>query len=288
MVARDRTRLIDSTRSKYAGAASGVFFYGTAACGQAAGEERMKTVLGCVRKADKDFDMIASGDRIAVGVSGGKDSLMLLEALALYRRFSGKDFEIRPCMITLGLEPYDTSKIEARCAELGIPLTIRKTEIAKIIFDVRQEKNPCALCAKMRRGVLTDTARELGCGKLALGHHREDVLETLMMSLIFEGRIHTFHPVTYLSRSGITVIRPLVYVPEKHIIHMKKVLDLPVLANPCPADRNTRRQEMKELLASLAKKYPNVRELMLSALRNPAQYGLWDRKIVGKKPDGEA
>ncbi len=248
----------------------------------------MKTVLGCVRKADNDFDMIAPGDRIAAGVSGGKDSLLLLEALALYRRFSGKDFELRACMVTLGLEPFDTSGIEERCARLGVPLTIRKTEIAKVIFDIRHETNPCALCAKMRRGVLTDLARELGCGKLALGHHREDVLETLLMSLIFEGRIHTFHPVTYLSRSEITVIRPLVYVPEKHIIHMKKVLDLPVVENPCPADRHTRRQEMKELLAALAKKYPNVRELMLSALQNSEQYGLWDRKIVGKPADGEA
>ena len=247
----------------------------------------MKTVLGCVRKADNDFDMIAPGDRIAVGVSGGKDSLLLLEALALYRRFSGKDFDLSACMITLGLEPFDTTKVEERCRQLEVPLTIRKTEIGKVIFDIRHEKNPCALCAKMRRGVLTDTARELGCGKLALGHHREDVLETLLMSLIFEGRIHTFHPVTYLSRSGITVIRPLVYVPEKHIIHMKKVLDLPVVANPCPADRQTRRQEMKELLAALAKKYPNVRELMLSALQNSEQYGLWDQKIVGKRSDGE-
>lgn len=242
----------------------------------------MKTVLGCIRRADQDFDMIADGDRVAVGVSGGKDSLLLLQALALYRRFSHKNFTLQALMLTLGLEPFDTSGTQALCEALDVPLTIMPTEIGKIVFEERQEKNPCALCAKMRRGALNGLAVSLGCNKLALGHHREDVLETFLMSLFYEGRLHTFHPVTHLSRTGITVIRPMVYLPERHIIHMARTLALPVTHNPCPANGHTARQEAKELLRDLSRTHPNLKTLMLSALRNKAQYGLWDKKIVGK------
>lgn len=241
----------------------------------------MKTVLGCIRKADQDFDMLRDGDSVAVGVSGGKDSLLLLRALALYQRFSHKRFALQALMLTMGLEPFDTSGTEALCRELAVPLTIQKTDIGRVIFEERREKNPCALCAKMRRGALNALAIEKGAGKLALGHHREDVLETLLMSLFYEGRLHTFHPVTYLSRTGITVIRPMVYLPEKHILHMRRVLNLPVTKNPCPADGHTARQEAKDLIRFLSKTHPNLQTLMLSALRNSAQYGLWDRKIVG-------
>ncbi len=235
----------------------------------------MKTTLGCIRKADQDFHLIAPGDRIAVGVSGGKDSLLLLYALHLYRMFSHTDYTLHAFTMTMGLAPFDVSPIRALCDSLNIPYTVRETDIGHVLFDVRKETNPCALCAKMRRGILNDLAKEHGCNKLALAHHREDVLETLMMSLLFEGRIHTFHPLTYLSRSDLTVIRPLVYLPEKHIKHLAKELNLPVVKNPCPANGHTRRQEMKELLASLARKYPRAPELMLSALQNEAQYGLW-------------
>lgn len=244
----------------------------------------MKTVLGCIRRADQDFDMIAPGDHIAVGVSGGKDSLLLLRALSLYRLFSKKDFTMEALMLTMGLEPFDTAGVVALCEEIGVPLTIKKTDIGKIIFEERHEKNPCALCAKMRRGALNELAAAHGANKLALGHHREDVLETLLMSLFYEGRLHTFHPVTYLSRTGITVIRPMVYLPEKHILHMKRALSLPVIDNPCPANGHTARQEAKELIASLSTRHKNLQVLMLSALQNKAQYGLWDQKRSGE-PD---
>jgi tRNA(Ile)-lysidine synthase TilS/MesJ len=242
----------------------------------------MKTVLGCIRRADQDFDLIADHDRIAVGVSGGKDSLLLVKALSLYRRFSGKNFTLEAILLTLGFAPFDTHGVEAFMQEIGVPLLIRQTDIGNIVFEARKEKNPCALCAKMRRGALNKLAKERGCNKLALGHHREDVLETLLMSLFYEGRLHTFHPATYLSRSDLTVIRPMAYLPEKHIIHMARVLSLPVIPNPCPANGHTARQEAKDLLSILAKKHKNIRALMLSALQNTAQYGLWDQKVVGK------
>ena len=237
----------------------------------------MKTTLGCIRRADKDFQMISEGDRVAVGVSGGKDSLLLLRALALYRNVRHHDFTLHAIMLTTGKEKPDTSAIEALCEEIGVPITIRHTELYEILFEIRKESNPCALCAKMRRGMLCDLSNELGLNILALGHQREDALETLMMSLIFEGRLHTFHPKTYLSRTDVTVIRPMVYLPEAHVIRLKETLSLPILVNPCPANGHTKREEMKELLAALTKRYPNVKEMMLLALQNEKQYGLWEK-----------
>ena len=160
-----------------------------------------------------------------------------------------------------------------------MPFVVKDTQIGEIIFDYRKEKNPCALCAKMRRAVLADTCRELGCGKLALGHHREDVIVTLMMSLLNEGRFHTFHPKTYMSRTGITVIRPLVYLPESHVIHMSKVLDLPVVKSPCPADGSTNRENMADLLRSLKQLYPDAPDRILHALRQD-HYDLWQKEEV--------
>ena len=238
----------------------------------------MKIVLGCVRRADKDFHMIEPGDHIAVGVSGGKDSLLLLYALYLYRMFSHTEYSLSAFTLTMGLQSGDFSGIQAFCEELAIPYTIKETRIFDILFNIRKETNPCALCAKMRRGILNDLAMASGCGKLALGHHREDVLETLMMSLLYESRLHTFHPVTFLDRTGITVIRPLVYLPEKIIVHMKNRLHLPVVPSACPYDGHTKRQEMKNLLRDFSKRYPHAPEYMLHALRNDRQYGLWDRK----------
>jgi tRNA(Ile)-lysidine synthase TilS/MesJ len=236
----------------------------------------MKTTLGCVRKADTDFALIGDGDRIGIGVSGGKDSLLLLHALSLYRKFSHKHFEIIAFTVTLGLEPFDISGIRALCEELEIPYIVKETQIGEIIFEYRKEKNPCALCAKMRRAVLAKACQESGCNKLALGHHREDVLETLFMSLFYEGRFHTFHPKTLMSRTGITVIRPLVYLPESHVKHMLKTLSLPVVSSPCPANGETKRQEMKELMKKLRAIYPDASERLLHALQQD-HYDLWQK-----------
>lgn len=177
----------------------------------------------------------------------------------------------------MGLEPFDTSKVAALCEKLGVEYIVRPTEISRIIFEERHEKNPCSLCAKMRRGALNDLAKECGCNKVALGHHRDDALETLLLCLLHEGRIHTFHPKSYLSKADLTVIRPMVYLPEKHIIHVAREMQLPIIPSPCPANGATEREEMKYLLDSLCKLYPNAREMMLSALQNEAQYGLWNK-----------
>lgn len=246
----------------------------------------MKKTLGCLRRADQDFHLISPGDRIAVGVSGGKDSLVLLRALDLYRRFSHKEFSLSAVTVTMGLEPFDLTPVKEMCAELGVEYIIRETEIGKIIFDYRKEKNPCALCSKMRRAVLANTCVEYGFNKLALGHHREDVIETLLMSLFYEGRFHTFHPCTLMSRTGITVIRPLVYLPESHMKHMAKVLDLPLIQSPCPANDETRRAEMKDLMRRLRLIYPDANERFLHALRQD-RYDLWQKEEDAGLSDAE-
>ncbi len=237
----------------------------------------MKKTLGCIRKADTDFGLIEDGDRIALGISGGKDSLLLLHALSLYRKFTHKNFELHAVTVTTGLQPFDLSPVRALCGELEVPYHIVETQIGEIVFEYRKEKNPCALCAKMRRAVLSNTCNEIGCNKLALGHHREDAVNTLLMSMFYEGRFHTFHPKTLLSRTGITVIRPLVYLPEKHVIHMAKVLSLPVVPSPCPVDGKTARAEMDDLMRELKKKFPDAPDRLLHALQHEP-YELWQKE----------
>ena len=248
------------------------------------GASAMKKTLGCLRKADQDFHMIEPGDRIMIGVSGGKDSLLLLHALSLYRKFSHKDFSLLAVTVSMGLEPFDLTGIRLLCSELGIDFLVRETEIGKIIFDYRKEKNPCALCSKMRRAVLANTCVEKGFNKLALGHHREDAIETLLLSLFYEGRFHTFHPCTKMSRTGITVIRPLIYLPESHVRHMMKMLDLPVVTSPCPANGETRRTEMKELMRRLRQIYPDANERFLHALQQD-HYDLWQKDEISLSRD---
>ena len=240
----------------------------------------MKTVLGDIRKADADFEMISPGDSVAVGVSGGKDSLLLLYALSLYQKFEHKDFSVRGIMLKMGLEPFDAVPLIQWCERQKILLDVVETDIAKVVFDLRQEPNPCSLCAKMRRGALNDAAKKLGCNKVALGHHREDAIETLMMSMIFEGRLHTFHPNMFLPGADVTIIRPMIYVPEKHIIHVARKLNLPIIHTPCPMDGHSKREEVKQLIASMCKTYPHLKDHMLSALKNAEQYGLWDQKKI--------
>lgn len=226
----------------------------------------MKKVLGCIRRADRDFNLIEPGDHVMVGVSGGKDSLLLLRALRLYQYFSPNPFTLSAATLTLGLSPIDLSPIAALCEELGVAYHVKETEIGKIVFEERKEKNPCALCANMRRGALNDLARERGANKVALGHHRDDVIETFLLSMLFEGRLHTFSSKTYLSRSGVTVIRPMVYLPESHAIHVSNQLELPVVKSPCPANKLTRREDMKRLSRELCSYMPQAKERILSAI----------------------
>lgn len=237
----------------------------------------MKLVLGCMRRADEDFGMIAEGDHVVCGVSGGKDSLVLLYGLALYRRFCRHSFQLSAVTLGMGLEKVDFSPVRTLCKKLNVPYFLKETDIGDVIFNQRKEKNPCALCAKMRRGALTDYCIEVGANKLALGHHRDDAIETLMLSLLYEGRLHTFHPVTYLSRQNITQIRPMVYLSEKDIIHAARKFDLPITKSPCPANGDTKRAEIKSLLDDLCLRYPRARAYMLNALRNSDQYGLWEK-----------
>ena len=242
----------------------------------------MKKVLGELRRADQDFQMIDSGSHVAVGVSGGKDSLLLLYALALYRRFSPHPFRLTAVTITMGLEPFDLSGVRALCERLEVDYVVRETEIGKIVFEERAEKNPCALCARMRRGALLDLCAEIGADTLALGHHRDDALETLLLSLLYEGRVHTFHPVTRFEDRGLKQIRPLIYLPEGHVVRLAHRLALPVVPSPCPANGNTARAEMKELLDALCRRRPDARDMLLLALKNDAQYSLWEK--AGKNP----
>ena len=245
----------------------------------------MKQVLGCIRRADQDFSMIQPDDRVAVGVSGGKDSLLLLKALALYRKFSPNPFELTAVTVSMGLEPFDLSGVQAMCEELEVPYVVKQTQIGDIVFNQRREKNPCALCAKMRKGCLADTCAELGLNKLALGHHRDDALETLLLSMFYEGRMHTFHPVTYLERTGITQIRPMVYLGEKQAVSAVRRLELPVVKSPCPVNGATRREDMKRILDDICKRIPKAREQMLSALMNYERYELWEPGQIPRRGD---
>ncbi len=244
----------------------------------------MRTVLGCVRRADEQFRMIEEGDRVAVGLSGGKDSLLLTYALSLYRKFSKHHFTLEAITLGLGFEPFDADSLARFCESIDVPFTFEPTNIKEVVFDIRKEENPCALCAKLRRGALNNLARDHGCNKVALGHHREDVLETFLMSLFFEARLHVFAPLTYLSRADVTVIRPMIYLPEKHVIHVQKKLGLPVVHNPCPANGFTKRQDMKELLKTFNDIVPDhdAAHRMIRALSSTEQYQLWDK--LDRKP----
>ncbi len=226
-----------------------------------------RRLLSFVRRAVDDYGMIAPGDRVAVGISGGKDSLALLCGLAALRRFYEHPFELVALTVDMGFPESDYSEIEALCRALEVPYHVKKTDIATIIFDIRKEKNPCSLCAKMRRGVLHGTAKELGCNKVALGHHFDDVVETFLLNLFHEGRIGCFQPVTYLSRADITLIRPLIYMPEKDVRYFAKSESLPVVTSPCPADGHTEREEMKKLIDALDRKHKGLRHRIFGAIQ---------------------
>ncbi len=227
---------------------------------------KLQQLYSFVRRALDDYDMIEDGDRIAVGISGGKDSLTLLYALAGMRRFYPHPYEIEAVTVDLGFEGFNLSKIQSLCDELGVHYTIVKTEIGKIVFEDRKETNPCSLCAKMRKGALNEAVKALGCNKVAYAHHKDDVVETMLLSMIFEGRFHTFSPRTYLDRMDLTVIRPLMYVSESDVIGFRNLYELPVAKSPCPADGFTKREYAKDLLKSLNQEHPGAKERMFRAI----------------------
>ena len=243
-------------------------------------------ILSYTRRAVEDYQMIDDGDSVAVGVSGGKDSVALLRALAALREFLPERFELHAITLDMGFAGADFSPIDELCRELSVPYHIIKTQIAEIIFEVRHEANPCALCAKMRRGALHDETKAIGCNKLALGHHHDDVVETFMLNLLHGGRLGTFQPVTYLSRKDITMIRPFIYAEEHEIRHFVEEYSLPVIKSPCPEDGATEREEMKRLLSSLECDYHGIRGRIFGAVERAGIDG-WHVNKKGKRRQGK-
>ncbi|MBQ3230830.1 MAG: tRNA 2-thiocytidine(32) synthetase TtcA [Clostridia bacterium] len=225
----------------------------------------LQQLMSYTRRAVDQFDMIEDGDRIAVGVSGGKDSLALLCALNGLSRFYPKKFEIVPVNLRMGFPDEDDSVSRGLCEELGLELKSFDSEIYSVVFEIRKEKHPCSLCANMRRGALHSAAKELGCNKLALGHHFDDAVETIIMNLFIEGRFDCFNPVTYLSRSDMTVIRPLLYTPEKDISHFIRKSGIVPVPKNCPADGNTKREDAKRELAALERRDRGVKQRIFNA-----------------------
>ncbi len=228
----------------------------------------LKRIVGLMRRAVEDYNMIEEGEKIAVGVSGGKDSLMLLCALSKLSEFYPKKFEIAAITLDMGFDGMDFSPISKLCKELNVEYHIVKTDIKKIVFDIREEKNPCALCANLRRGALHSAAKERGISKIALGHHFDDAVDTFMLSLIYEGRVGGFSPKTYLDRRDVTLIRPLIYVEENDIKNYAEKNSLPVVKSTCRADGNTKRQYIKDLLSGIDREAPDVKKRLFTAMRN--------------------
>lgn len=241
----------------------------------------MKRILSHMRRAVDDYSMIENGDSVAVGISGGKDSLALLAALSAYRKFADADFSLTAITIDMGFEGMDFSPVFDFCQRIDVPYIVKKTEIAEIIFNIRKESSPCSLCSKMRRGALNELAKEAGCNKVALGHHNEDVIETFFLSLFYEGRLNSFSPVTYLSRTNMYVIRPFIYVPEGEIKGYARRVSLPVVKNLCPMDGVSKRQDMKEFIAEKNTSDRQFKTKMMNAIKT----GLDPWKIPAEKGD---
>lgn len=226
----------------------------------------MQRLIGLVRRCVEDYNMISAGDRIGVGVSGGKDSLALLYFLAELRKYNSNPFELEAITVDLGFG-MNFTPVEELCKSLDIPFTLIKTEIAPIIFEHRKEKNPCSMCAKMRRGALNQALLDRSLNKLALGHHYDDAVETFMMSLLYEGRISCFQPVTDLDRTGIIQIRPMLYLHEKTIDSFANRMQLPLVHNRCPVDKRTKREEVKKLIYELSATYPDLKDRIFGAMQ---------------------
>ena len=234
-------------------------------------------MLSIMRKATSKYNMIHNGDKIAVGVSGGKDSVTLLKLLAEFRRFSPEKFDLIAITIDLNFKnnPADFSPIRKLCEELSVPYIVEKTDIGEIVFDARKETNPCSLCSKMRKGALYDIAVKNGCNKVAIGHHADDLIDTFILSLLYEGRLSTFAPKSYLSRANLVMIRPMIMLEEADVINFSK--DLPVVKSCCPANDNTKREYAKQVISHIGEEVKNVREMIFTALTHPERYNLFDK-----------
>ena len=241
----------------------------------------MQEILGLVRRCVEDYDMIQSGDTVAVGVSGGKDSLLTLTALARLSRFYPKPFRVVAMTIEAGTPGMSFDGVADYCRALGVEYIRVSVPIYEVVFLERREKNPCSLCAKLRRGALSTAMNEHGIKKIALGHHYDDAVETLLMNLLFEGRIGCFQPVTFLDRTGVTQIRPLLYCHEDDIRRVALREGLPIVHNPCPMDGHSRRQEVKELIASLEERYPDLKQKLFGSLQRYPLYG-WNLEMPEK------
>lgn len=237
----------------------------------------MQKILGYMRKAIEDYNMIQDGDKIAVGLSGGKDSTTLLLGLKNLQRFYPKKFEILAVTINPGFEEFDTTAISNLCEELNINFIEEKTYIKEIVFDIRNEKNPCSLCANLRRGILSSVAIREGCNKIALGHNEDDVLETFFLNLLYGGAINTFSPISYMDRSKITVIRPLIYAPEKYIKNFANKNNVPIMPKVCPMDGKSKREDMKDLIFTLQKDIPRIRANLYGAIKRSNIKG-WEKE----------
>ena len=227
---------------------------------------KLQQLMSYSRRAIDDYSMIQEGDKIAIGVSGGKDSLALLYCMKELQRFYPNHYEIEAISVDLGFGNIDFQKIEDFCNNLDVPFYVASTDIANIVFEDRKEKSPCSLCAKMRKGALNNLAKSHGCNKTAFGHHRDDIIETMLLSLIFEGRFYSFSPVTYLDRMDLTLIRPFMYVEEADIIGFTNKYEIPVLKNPCPVDGVTKRQYAKELANQINREHPGAKDRMFRAI----------------------
>ena len=243
---------------------------------------KMQKLLSYTRKAVDEYQLIEEGDRIAVGISGGKDSLTMLYALQAVSRFYPKHFEVEAVTVHLGHENLDFTSVAALCEQLGVHYTIVPSQIYQIVFEERKEENPCSLCAKLRKGALNHAIKELGCNKVAYAHHMDDLIETLLMSLLFEGRLHSFSPKTYLDRMDLTVIRPLIFTPEEEIRGFARSMQLPVVKNPCPADGYTKRQYAKDLVRQLNTEHPGARDRMFTAILN-GNFEDWPQRILNPR-----
>lgn len=241
----------------------------------------MQQVLSAMRKAIEKYEMIKDGDKICIGISGGKDSMLLATTLKAYQHFSPTNFELIAINIDMGFDNLDLNELESiktHFKNIGLNFIVEKTNIAEIIFDIRKEKNPCSLCSKMRRGALNTSAIKHGCNKIALGHHADDIIETFYLSLFHEGRLSTFMPTSYMDRTKIELIRPFIFLEEHEIKWAVNRLSIPTLHNPCPSDKHTRREDMKELIKILNNQFPDSKKLTLRAIYHPERNNLWPKK----------